>query len=137
MKKKVVLVCGSRTFKDYNTIYRELARLPEGTIILHGAARGADSLARDAAVDLGLLTYGVPAQWHLYGKAAGFVRNKYMLEAKPPDACLAFHDKRRIKDSKGTYDMVKRCRKKGIPVRVYGRDTTVRDTLKWKKEPLL
>ena len=49
-----VIFFGSRGWTDYDTIFWRMALLPKGTIIRHGAARGADSLASRAAKALGL-----------------------------------------------------------------------------------
>jgi hypothetical protein len=52
-----------------------------------------------------------------YGRSAGVVRNKTMLESEhllhePIDLCISFHDD--ISASKGTRDMVTRIDKAGI-----------------------
>ena len=40
-----VLVCGSRKWLEQKPIERELRKLPPGTIVVHGACRGADNIA--------------------------------------------------------------------------------------------
>jgi hypothetical protein len=92
---------------------------PQVDIIIHGAARGADSIGALKARLLGwsfdrILAF--PARWHEHGRAAGPIRNRRMLEEKP-DIVLAFHPNLAL--SKGTKDMVGIARKAGIEVEVH------------------
>ena len=50
------------------------------------------------------------AEWDVYGKAAGPIRNKAMIDKA--DALIAFWDG----DSRGTKDCIKHATHKGIPV---------------------
>jgi len=107
-----LLVCGDRHWTDYNTIRRVIKEYsPE--VVIEGEARGADSLARLAAESLNIPVIKFPAQWDLYGRAAGPIRNKQMLEEGKPDMVLAFHDNTQA--SKGTKNMVMLARKAYIP----------------------
>jgi hypothetical protein len=137
----IVLVCGSRTYTDDATIRTQLAGLPPNTLVVHGCARGADSVAEQLVAELSMAgqqiaAIGLPANWDKDGKAAGPIRNQLMLDRFHPHVGLAFHDKKRLEDSKGTYDMVQRMRKAAIPVRVFGRGTKIRDLLYWRKNPV-
>jgi len=107
-----VLICGDREWNDYKSIVAILEKFGKGTIVIHGAARGADSLAGIAGNDLGYEVLKFPAQWDKYGKAAGVIRNQQMLDEGKPDCAVAFHDN--IKSSKGTKDMIKRLEKANI-----------------------
>lgn len=109
-----VLVCGSRTWTDAATIARVLGELPEGTVIIHGAARGADYLAGIEAEGYGFKLEEYPADWRL-GRRAGPLRNQRMLDEGRPDRVIAF---RMPGPSRGTDDMVRRARAAGIPVEV-------------------
>jgi hypothetical protein len=112
----VVLICGNRTWNDWKPI-RELVRsLPDGAIVVEGEARGADTIARICAEQRGLEVRKYPAQWKVYGKAAGPLRNQQMLNAEHPDIVVAFTYN--LATSKGTRDMVERARKTGIPTEV-------------------
>ena len=51
----------------------------------------------------------MPADWDKYGKSAGFIRNKEMVDIA--DAAIIFWDG----DSKGTKDTIERVQNKGIP----------------------
>ncbi len=119
-----VLVCGDRNWADEELIEKSILRLHlEGntgagkiSLIISGEAEGADSLAKKVSSRLGLKYSGFPALWEKYGKAAGPLRNKQMLEEGKPELILAFHDD--LDHSKGTKDMVERARKAGVPVKV-------------------
>lgn len=110
-----MLVCGGRDFSDAELLRDCLNELLERypiTTVVHGAARGADSLAGEWAEDCGLLVEEYPADWNKYGKAAGPIRNQQMLESLTPgeDIVVAFPGGR------GTQDMIDRSRKAGVYV---------------------
>lgn len=112
-----VLVCGSRTFasQDAVTIVLDgISRQYGGNItIIHGAARGADTLADKWAQANGVPVMAFAAQWTKYGKRAGFLRNTQMLEEGKPHIVWAFVDKP-LEDSRGTKMMVDIARKAGV-----------------------
>jgi hypothetical protein len=60
-----------------------------------------------------------PAQWDTYGRAAGPIRNRQMLNEGRPDEVIAFHE--HIDESKGTANMVKIAKAAGIPTTIYRR----------------
>lgn len=110
-----LLVCGSRTWDDLVAIRSELiARQP--SLVIEGEARGADLLARQAAEELGIPVLPFPADWQQYGRAAGPIRNRQMLDEGQPDEVLAFSPD--LAKSKGTRNMVEQARKRGLPVTV-------------------
>ena len=111
-----LLVCGSRYWKPFDPIKRELKRL-RPTVVIHGGAKGADSLAGIAARELGIMVEVYPAEWEVYGRSAGPIRNRKMLKEGKPDLVLAFHED--IKKSKGTADMMAIAKKAGIKVKLY------------------
>lgn len=115
--KMRVLVCGSRNWRDGLAIQRELVKLERGTTVIEGEARGADRFARLTGEALGWPVLRFPADWNRYGKAAGVIRNKQMLDEGKPDLVLAFHED--IYSSKGTADMVRQARRYGIEVKVF------------------
>lgn len=118
-----VLVCGDRNWNNMNIIERELRKLPSDTIIIHGAAKGADTIAKFVAERIGLEIInegkGFPADWKRYGRAAGPIRNQQMINEGKPDLVLAFHEN--ISESVGTKDMVERARKSRIKVLIIER----------------
>jgi len=111
-----VLVTGTREWTDPAPIERELSRLAPGSVVIHGNARGVDRLAGRVAEALGLGVIACPAEWGKYGKGAGLVRNRTMLEEYAPDLVLAFHPA--LEQAKGTKHMVELALEAGVPVRV-------------------
>jgi hypothetical protein len=114
-----VLVCGSRDWMDADAIYDRLDALDatrEGTLptIIHGAARGADSIAAAAAESLGYPAQSYPADWKTHGKRAGILRNLEMLDQRP-ELVLAFQRD----GSRGTQHTIDEARRRGIPVEVH------------------
>jgi hypothetical protein len=116
-----VLICGGRDFDDYLKVLETLDQIhgfnPECgacddniTVIIHGAARGADTLGGKWASDRGIPVEVYPAQWNKYGKKAGFLRNTQMLEEGQPDMVVAFTGGR------GTDMMVNLSAKAGVQV---------------------
>jgi len=65
-------------------------------LVLHGGARGADAAIARAAHQLGWCSLVMPAHWQQYGRAAGPIRNRELLqqaiaraEAHTSPGCLA------------------------------------------------
>jgi hypothetical protein len=118
-----VLVCGSRDWVDRAPIERELRKLSSGTIIIHGGARGADTIAGEVAKELGFVVRCYPADWDKYGRGAGPRRNALMLikEHRLPDdlihKVLAFS--KDFENSRGTKDMMQKSTAKSIPVEAF------------------
>lgn len=115
----IILVTGDRNWKDYSVIYRELSKYPPGTTLIHGKARGADSLADIAGERLRFDVKPFPAKWNVYGKAAGPIRNQEMINwilshHDEQKKVLAFH--KNLAESKGTKDMVTRAKNAGVEV---------------------
>ena len=110
-----LLCCGDRNWIDKEFIYRYLEifhNVLGYTVLIHGAARGADSIAAEEGAKLGYEIIPFPANWEKYGKAAGVIRNQQMLQEGKPDFVLGFHDN--IEQSKGTKDMISRVKKIGV-----------------------
>lgn len=111
-----ILVTGSRDWDDERTIRSALLlasyylRVFAPTIV-HGACpSGADAIADRFAVDNGWPVERHPAKWGTFGKSAGFVRNKFMVDTGA-SLCLAF-----IKnDSKGASMTARLAEEAGIP----------------------
>ena len=107
-----VLVCGGRDFNDQPFLYGVLDSFGFGpiTTIIHGAARGADSMAGKWARDRKIPELVFPADWNLYGKQAGPIRNQQMLDQGQPDIVVAFPGGR------GTAHMISIASKAGVIV---------------------
>src|SRR5437773_10858617 len=88
-----VLVCGGRDYNDSKTVQEVLDRLHEQTpfsCVIHGAARGADTLAGLWAKRNDVPVEAYAAAWSTYGRAAGMIRNEQMLHDARPDLVVAF-----------------------------------------------
>jgi hypothetical protein len=108
-----VLITGDRYWDDKEFIRKRMRALEAGTIVVHGAARGADSLAGEVAEEMGFEVHPYPAAWSTFGRAAGPIRNTQMLDEEDPDIVWGFHDW--IEGSKGTRDMMRQAEKRGVP----------------------
>jgi len=105
-----LLVCGGREYSDRDRVFAVLSEL-NPAIIIHGAARGADSLADEWARSLGSVGIkSFPADWATNGKSAGPMRNAKMLHEGHPSLVVAFPGGR------GTDDMVRRSLAAGVTV---------------------
>jgi len=74
-------VVGSRTFSDYEElkiILDEIKNFFHFDTIVHGGAKGADSLAKRYAKERHLTEIVHYPEWEKYGKAAGFIRNEFI-----------------------------------------------------------
>lgn len=110
-----VIVCGSRTWWDTDKVYRVLNQLDRnGLTVIHGGARGADSIAGFWASMNEVTCEEYPARWDKHGRSAGPIRNREMIDLGA-DLVIAF---RSDGESRGTDDMVRESRKRGIPVEV-------------------
>lgn len=90
-----LIIAGSRTFNNYQlleeSILAETNNLELGpTEIVSGMAKGADRLGELFAGKHNIKVAYYPANWALYGKKAGFLRNKEMAEYA--DSLIAFWD---------------------------------------------
>jgi hypothetical protein len=116
-----VLICGDRNWTNVRAIEREIdllkAEYGYDLVIIEGEARGADSLARNAAKERNIEVERYPAEWDRYGRAAGAIRNTQMLKEGKPSLVLAFHEN--IEESRGTKNMVTQARKAGVETRVF------------------
>lgn len=104
-----LLVTGGRDFKDKALLHRVLDLL-RPTIVIHGAARGADTLAHEWAVERGVEAIPVRAPFAYMGPWAGKARNAHMLNNYAPDLVLA------CPGGDGTADCVYAAKLRGIPV---------------------
>ena len=114
-----VLVCGSRRWSNPEAIEDELKKLPPGTIIVTGGNPRVDAMVQKIAEKLGLPLEIYKADWSRYGRAAGPLRNKLMLEKARPDLLPAFPQDRAITRSIGTWNTIHQARQACVPVRIY------------------
>lgn len=102
-----VLVCGGRNYTNADQLDQVLSQLTI-TMVIHGGARGADTLAGTWAQENGIAEVIVPAQWGL-GRGAGILRNGWMLQLEP-QLVVAFPG------GTGTANMIMQARRDGIDV---------------------
>jgi hypothetical protein len=109
-----VLVCGGRAYTDLGAVWSQLDAFHalQGPIdvVIHGGARGADLLAEKWAIANGVRHIGYMADWEAYGRAAGPIRNRRMIQEAKPDLVIAFPGGR------GTADCVHWAREFGVVV---------------------
>lgn len=108
----VVLICGGREYKDHKMIDFVIQQLIKMNVwcIIHGAARGADTMAAECADAYGIQTTPFPADWDTYPDDAGTRRNTQMIREGKPDLVVAFPG------GTGTANMIAQSRKHGIRV---------------------
>lgn len=89
----------------------------ENIRLVSGHARGVDTLAEKYAEERGIPIQVFPAEWKKYGKAAGPIRNRAMLEyAKEGTVVVAaFWDGQ----SRGTGNMIKQAKAAGAECHIY------------------
>ena len=117
-----LLITGSRDWTDKRTVTREMYRwweeagLPVDVTVVHGGARGADTIAAEVAREVGFKVEEHAADWDRWGKRAGYIRNAEMVNTRP-DACLAFI----LNGSKGATMCAALASNAQIPTRVVAR----------------
>lgn len=109
----IVLVTGGRDYNNIEVVFDAIAALHAHTeieYIVHGDAKGADSLADEVAKEIGINRVKFPANWTKHKRSAGPIRNRIMIELVQIDVVLAFPG------GEGTADMKHQAQKNGIPV---------------------
>lgn len=106
-----LLVAGGRDYRDHGYVAAVLDALHAAqpiTVLIHGNARGADSLAHHWALVNHIRPAPFPARWNLDGPGAGPIRNARMLREGRPDLAVCFPGGR------GTADMKRQCLRAGV-----------------------
>ena len=109
-----VIIAGGREFKaDAKSALWlvELLKELNPEEIVSGCAKGADTFGELVAEKLKISVKKFPANWELYGKAAGTIRNEQM--ANYADICILFPG------GKGTNDMCNRAKQHGLKIYEY------------------
>jgi len=128
-----ILISGDRNWDDPIPIINAFEKVcldyktePQDIILVHGDAKGADTLASIIGMMLGMDVKPYPAHWshtdecldgcrEMVGRPAGPIRNKRML-GENTDITLGILFHSNLEKSKGTADMKKRLEKDGIEV---------------------
>jgi hypothetical protein len=102
-------VVGSRSFDDYWRLCIKLDKIARdtGIVIVSGGAKGADKLAERYANARGLELHVFPAHWDMFGKKAGMMRNREIIQNC--DGLIAFWDG----VSEGTANIIGLAKKAG------------------------
>lgn len=116
---KRILITGGRDFNHKEIVMQALTDTiasfsGEEVVVVHGGAKGADTLAAECAKKLGAGVECHPADWETHGKKAGPIRNVHMVNLGA-DICLAFPSQQ----SKGTWHCVKKAREAGIKTEIH------------------
>ena len=106
-----VIIAGTRTFNDYQLLKNKVDNilqdyLNEKIIICSGGASGADALGERYATEKGLPLKYFFANWSLYGRGAGPIRNAQM--ADYADLAICFWDAK----STGTKNMIEQMKRR-------------------------
>lgn len=117
MGKYHIIVCGGRHFENYALLCKLLAENWGNDIeeIVSGHCEGADMLGEKWAKEHELSCKIFPAEWKRYGKKAGPMRNKQMvdyIDGFSKKAVVAFTSP----NSVGTRNTIALAKRKGIPV---------------------
>ena len=110
-----VIIAGGRDFSDYDKLRRTVTHLLSRqveVVVVCGEARGADSLGKKLATEMGWGVQSFHADWQKNGKSAGYKRNEEM--AQNADALIAFWDG----ESKGTKHMIDIAKRYRLPARI-------------------
>lgn len=113
-----ILVTGDRLWSNEDAMRLTLEQYKnphEAITLIEGEAPGADVMSAKVATEFGWTVVRVPANWDKYGRSAGPIRNREMLNMQP-DLVLGFHTN--IWNSKGTLDCMKEAGKRGIRVKL-------------------
>ena len=120
--KLKIIICGGRHFNDYpllkSIVDKQLIEhtiLPSETEIVSGHCEGADMLGEQYAKEHGCALHIFPAEWTKYGKAAGPIRNKEMVDyiaSADKSLVIAFVSN----NTRGTKNTVAQAKKLNIPV---------------------
>lgn len=105
-----IAIGGCRDYEEYREFCEFVSMCMEKmereeVVILSGHCSGVDLMAERYAAENGITLEIFPANWAKYGRAAGPVRNKQMVERA--DAVIAFWDGK----SKGTASLLQYAKK--------------------------
>lgn len=111
-------IVGSRNFHDYDSFLKNVnevliswnVSLYHFDEIVSGGASGTDTLAEKLSTTYNITMKIFPAEWNIYGRAAGPTRNSQIVNYS--DFMIAFV----AKDSVGTLDSIRKAQQKRIPL---------------------
>lgn len=111
-------VVGGRTVDDKDFVEEQIDRVlenikPDKVVIVSGGAKGVDTIARQIAEERGYEIVEIIPDWETYGKKAGPMRNKEIVDLA--DMVLAIPSK----ESRGTIHTINYARSKRKPLFVF------------------
>jgi len=112
-----ITIGGYRKYNDYDVFCKNVDAYISETgadeiTILSGHCSGVDMMAERYAAEKGYCLEVYPAEWRKYGKAAGPIRNRRMVEKS--DMVIAFWNG----SSKGTRNLIKCAEMLKKPVKI-------------------
>lgn len=118
-----IIIAGTRTFNDYKLLKHKVNEIIQKDFItdahvsiISGTCEGADQLGEKFAEENGYYVSRFPAEWDLYGRDAGMIRNKKMAKFAMEDdsigVLIAFWNGK----SPGTRGMLSIAHKYGLRV---------------------
>lgn len=113
-----VVIGGLRSYENYKEFcnYVDFCLSEISTkgeiIIISGHCSGTDMMAEQYAKEKNYILEIYPAEWKKYGRAAGPIRNRQMVENA--DYVIAFWNNK----SRGTKNLIECARNRNIPIKV-------------------
>lgn len=115
----VLLVTGGRDFADsilVSTVMESAVSKLSVERVMHGAAKGLDSLVHKWCLDHGIKTWPVPAWWSQYQNSAGPIRNGVMVDILSFTFGVDGFALLRFPGGNGTRDCAQQCERLGVKV---------------------
>lgn len=120
-KSKFIGIVGSRDWNDREKVAEFINKLDEDVTIVSGGAKGVDSLAVEIAQQKNFKIVEYLPDLTNCTKRFEYTKEYYNRNQKivdKSDELVAFV----VKETGGTWDTIKRAKKKGIPVRIIRED---------------
>lgn len=99
--------------EDWSEVIDFVGSLPPDVTIVSGGARGVDTVAVETAIKYGMAYKVWPADWIKYGKVAGYIRNRSIVDDS--DIVVAFWNLY----SHGTKDTIDYAKSRGVRTIVF------------------
>jgi len=102
------IICGTRDINDYSVIIEAIKESNfKITEIVSGNAHGVDRMAERYAKENNIPLHIFSAEWNIYGKYAGPIRNKKMIDFILPDGYVIAIWDGKSKGTKNTIELAK------------------------------
>jgi len=107
----IVVATGGRAYEgdaEAEDQFKKVLQLVDAQVLRHGGCSGADEFADDVARRMRLIVEIYEADWSTYGRAAGPIRNRTMVNGA--DVLIA------MPGGRGTADCIRAAKKAGLEV---------------------